>query len=181
MTTKQLKQLRSISQSIKIHNLAFGHWILCPTEQGMSKSFKPLGELSRVCEMSFRYNGDEVVFTFQAYWTPEGVFWWEKSVFNMRTLREMRDDAARTLLYDLKRRAELKSYDTTSVKMKTIDSEKKILICEGQEFGLRPTFDLKGFWVSVSDNEFWELASSVKDAKIKVHKYVVAQSSNINQ
>jgi len=184
MTTKELKSLKSVCSNFALHTLHYGQEVLKPSANGISKVFEngkgPMSK-ERIVQFSARYNGDEIVFLLKAYWTPTGVYWWTYETYNMATNKPMRSEAARSLLWDLTKRGKIKSYDTSSVKLK-VDGDVRTLVCDGHEFNVRESG--KHLWISKEHDPYWELADSMKEAKIKVHKYViqlVAESSNINQ
>jgi hypothetical protein len=181
MTRKELKSLKSVCSNFVLHTLYYGQEVLTPTGSGITKIFQhSKSSKERILQFSARYNGDEIVFLVKAYWTPTGIFWWPTETYNMTTRREMRSDAARNLLYDLTKRARIKTYDTSNVKL-SVDGDVKVLICEGHEFNVRQSG--KHLWVSKEHDPYWVLADTMKEAKIQVHQYVTelaAQSSNIN-
>lgn len=184
MTTKEVKNLKAVCSKFVMHTLHYGQEVLRPSGSEMVKRFehsKCAITKERILQFSARYNGDEVVFLLKAYWTPNGVYWWPTEVYNMATNKPMRNDAARSLLYDLSKRGKIKSYDTSSVKL-IVNGDVRTLVCGGLDFDVRPSGNY--LWISKVGDPYWEMVKTIKEAKIKVHEYVTSLEesiSNINQ
>lgn len=172
MTKQELRTLRRVATDFGIKSLRWGTERLVPSASGLKVEFQLVGKnIDRVCHMSFRYNGDEVVFVWKAYWTPQGIFWWEHDTYNMRTGKPMRRQAAMMFLIETKKRAQLKSVDTKEVTSVIVDGE-RILSYKGH------TFKYNGTWLSYHDEysgrveKYLHLCDTIKEAKVKAMDYV---------
>lgn len=172
MTKEDLKMLKRVGYNFGIKTLRWGNEELVPTKDGLVVQFKQsITTAERICHISFRYNGDEVMVMWKGYWTPTGIFWWEHSTYNMRTLKPMRRKAAVTLVLDQLKRARIKAVDTSEVFSKVVDGE-RILTYKGH------TFKHHNDWLTYFDDalnvvdKYCALVENVKDAKAKAILYV---------